>query len=190
MDHADHVALIREGISKPGGVWADFGSGGGAFTLALADVLGPGCQIYSVDKNAASLRQQARAIRSHYPAIEVRYLNADYTHQLDLPPLDGAVMANTLHFQRDKDAVLGRIRSYLQPWGRLVLVEYNLDRGNTWVPYPLSYRTWQTIARRNGLMNTRLLASRPSRFMGEIYAALSDLNPSAEDLGGESDGEI
>ena len=37
MDHTDHVNLIRAGVST-GGVWADFGSGGGAFTLALADV--------------------------------------------------------------------------------------------------------------------------------------------------------
>ena len=131
MDHADHVALIKHGIAKTGGVWADFGSGNGAFTLALADILGPGAQIYSIDKNAASLNQQARALRSRFPAVEMHYLKADYTHPLELPPLDGVVMANTLHFQRDKDPALGLIRSYLQPWGRLIVVEYNQDRGNT-----------------------------------------------------------
>jgi SAM-dependent methyltransferase len=180
MDHGDHVALIRDGISKSSGVWADFGSGSGAFTLALAEILGPGGQIYSVDKNEISLRQQARAMRARFPSIEVKYLNADYTQPLKLPPLDGAVMANTLHFQRDKDPVLGLIRSYLRPGGCLILVEYNLDRGNTWVPYPLSYKTWHTTARRSGFANTRLLARRPSRFMGEIYSAVSYLNPPAE----------
>ncbi len=30
MNHADHVALLGEGISQPGGTWADFGSGTGA----------------------------------------------------------------------------------------------------------------------------------------------------------------
>ena len=60
--------------------------------------------------------------------------------------------------------------------GRLILVEYNLDQSNTWVPYPLSYKTWEKKARRNGFVNTRLLARRPSRFMGEIYSAVSNLN--------------
>ena len=40
MNHEDHVRLLRKGIVEPGGVWADFGSGAGAFTLALADLLG------------------------------------------------------------------------------------------------------------------------------------------------------
>jgi ubiquinone/menaquinone biosynthesis C-methylase UbiE len=177
MDHADHVALIRNGIPKPGGVWADFGSGHGAFTLALAEILEPGGRIYSVDRQAAALHQQARVMRARFPDTKVKYLNADYTVRLDLPALDGAVMANTLHFQRDKDPVLTLIREYLQPWGRLILVEYNLDRGNTWVPYPLSYKTWQIMARRSGFSSTRLLAKRPSRFMGEIYSALSCLGP-------------
>jgi ubiquinone/menaquinone biosynthesis C-methylase UbiE len=176
MDHADHVALIRDGIPKSSGVWADFGSGSGAFTLALAEILEPGSHIYSVDKNAVSLQNQARAMRERYPGIEVQYLNTDYTHPLDLPPLDGAIMANSLHFQHDKDSVLAMIRGYLQPWGRLILVEYNLNQGNTWVPYPLSYKTWEMMARRNGFASTRLLARRPSRFMGEIYAALSCLS--------------
>jgi len=180
MDHADHIALIRKGIPKPGGVWADFGSGSGAFTLALAEIIGPGGRIYSVDRQATTLHQQERAMRARYPGIMVAYLNADYTDRLDLPPLDGAVMANALHFQRDKDPVLALIRGYLQPWGRLILVEYNLDRGNTWVPYPLSYKTWQILARRSGFASTQLLAKRPSRFMGEIYAALSCLTPSSD----------
>jgi ubiquinone/menaquinone biosynthesis C-methylase UbiE len=49
MNHADHVALLRAGVPGPGGVWADLGSGAGAFTLALADLIGPTGQIYSVD---------------------------------------------------------------------------------------------------------------------------------------------
>jgi SAM-dependent methyltransferase len=184
MDHADHVALIRDGIPEPGGVWADFGSGSGAFTLALADLLGPGAQVYSVDKNSTALNQQARAMRSRFPDVEVHYFNADYTNRLGFPPLDGAIMANTLHFQRHVNPILGLIRTYLRPAGRLIVVEYNLDHGNTWVPYPFSYQTWQTIARSNGFKNTRLLARRPSRFMGEIYSALNTLDSSVSEFDG------
>ncbi len=173
MDHADHMALLQGGIPGPGGVWADFGSGSGAFTLALAELVGPEGVIYSVDKNAHALRQQERAMQSRYPQHTVHYLNLDYTKSLDLPPLTGAVIANALHFQGKKDGVVQSIRRALHPGGRLILVEYNTDRGNPWVPYPLSFETWVALARRNGFAETRLLAKRPSRFLGEIYSALS-----------------
>jgi hypothetical protein len=34
--------LLRGGIHQPGGTWADFGAGTSAFTLALAELVGPG----------------------------------------------------------------------------------------------------------------------------------------------------
>ena len=172
MNHADHVALLRDGISGPG-VWADLGSGRGAFTLALADLLGPMGRIYSIDKDCGALRQQEQTMRAQFPRAAVEYLPADFTRRLDLPPLDGVVMANSLHFQRDKQSLVQLVRSYLKPGGRLILVEYNTDRGNFAVPYPLSYSTWETLARQAGFAETRLLMMRPSRFLGSIYSALS-----------------
>jgi ubiquinone/menaquinone biosynthesis C-methylase UbiE len=173
MQHEDHVALLRDGIVGPGGVWADLGSGTGAFTLALADLIGPTGEIYSVDKDRGSLKEQERAMRARFPEVVVHYLAADFSRKLELPPLDGVVMANSLHYQRDKDAVLHMVRGYLRPGGRLLLVEYNADRGNPWVPYPLSYSTWEMVARRNGFAETKLLARVPSRFLNEMYSALS-----------------
>jgi SAM-dependent methyltransferase len=173
MNHDDHVALLRPGVPEPGGRWADFGSGTGAFTLALADLLGPGGQIVSVDRDGGALRQQEAAMRARFPGVAVDYRVADFTRPLDLPPLDGIVMANALHFHRDKLPILERIRGYLRPGGRLILVEYDSDRGNPWVPYPLSYETWVALAREVGAAEVRLLATRPSRFLGRIYSALA-----------------
>ena len=82
-------------------------------------------------------------------------------------------MANSLHFLRQKDAMLQLVRSYLKPGGRLLIVEYNADRGNMWVPYPFSFRTWEVLAYKNGFSSTQLLATVPSRFFGEMYSALS-----------------
>jgi len=173
MNHNDHKQLLQKGIPGPGGVWADLGSGTGAFTLALADLIGPAGYIYSVDRDRSSLREQERTMRASFPAVRVEYILADFTQQLALPPLDGIVMANSLHFVRKKDPVLQLLHSYLRPSGRLILVEYNVDRGNPWVPYTFSYTTWEALAHHNGFTHTQLLEKRPSRFLGEIYSALS-----------------
>jgi ubiquinone/menaquinone biosynthesis C-methylase UbiE len=173
MNHADHVALLRGGLLAPGGMWADLGSGTGAFTLALAELIGPTGCIYSVDRDRGALKTQESAMRARFPGVGVQYLAADFTQRLDLPALDGVVMANSLHFHRDKAPILGWVYSYLKPGGALVIIEYNTDRGNTWVPYPFSYPNWERLARGQGFAATRLLATRPSRFLGEIYSALS-----------------
>ncbi len=173
MEHQDHVNLVRNGIGKPGGVWADFGSGSGAFTLALADLLGSSAHIYSIDQDPQTLREQSRTMHTRFPAVTVEYLTADFTQKLTLPPLDGILMANSLHFVRNKGPVLDFMHSYLRPQGRFILVEYNADRGNWWVPYSLSYQKWEELSCQHGFNQTRLLATVPSRFLGEIYSALS-----------------
>jgi SAM-dependent methyltransferase len=173
MDHAEHVRLIRDGILGGGKTWADLGSGEGAFTLALADLLGSTGLIYSVDRDGGAVQVQLRALREAFPGVGVRALVADFTKPLELPPLDGVVMANSLHFERDKPSVLQLVGGYLRPGGRFVLVEYDSDHGNRWVPFPLSFRTWTTVAAEAGLRDTRQLATIPSRFLGSIYSAVS-----------------
>lgn len=156
-------------------VWADIGSGRGAFTLALAELLGPGGQIHSVDRDAHALRVQQVSLRERFPGTLVQYHAADFTRAIDLPLLDGLVMANALHFVEDarKESVVARLKSALRPGGRFILVEYNVDRGNLWVPHPLSYPAWEGLAARCGFAGTRLLAKTPSTFLHEFYAALS-----------------
>jgi ubiquinone/menaquinone biosynthesis C-methylase UbiE len=173
LDHHDHVRLIKDGVLGGGTTWADLGSGEGAFTLALADLLGPSGSIQTVDRDARALEVQLGLLRDRFPDVPVTPLVSDFAAPLELPELDGIVMANSLHFQRDKFAILRLVRGYLRPGGRLVLVEYDSDRGNPWVPFPLSYRTWEGLADEAGFRETRLLGSVPSRFLGAIYSALS-----------------
>jgi SAM-dependent methyltransferase len=173
MDHAGHVRLIRDGVAGVGPAWADLGSGGGAFTLALADLLGPGGRIVSVDRDAGALRSQAQALRLRFPGVTVDQRVADFSRPLGLAGLDGIVMANSLHFVRDKAPVLALVRGYLREGGRLVLVEYDTDHGNPWVPYPISFATWQRLAAETGFHDARRLASVPSRFLGSIYSAIA-----------------
>jgi len=164
LNHADHVALIKDGVRERGGRWADLGAGEGAFTLALADLLGPDAQIVAVDRDA-------RALRSLAGRFETRV--ADFTKGVDLHELDGVLMANSLHFVREKEPVLQAVRGMLRPGGTLIIVEYGTDRGNAWVPHPFSYERWEAMAARAGFTGTRLLRTVPSRWLGSMYSAAS-----------------
>lgn len=176
MDHTDHVNLLCPADLPPGGAWADLGAGSGAFTLALAELLGLAAQIYAVDKDTRLLRENEVTFRRRFPGQPIRFITADITRPLELPALDGILMANSLHFQRNKEPLLQSLRGLLKPTGRFLLVEYNADHGNVWVPYPLSYPVWEQLARRCGFTHTRLLATHPSRFLHEIYSAQSTVS--------------
>ena len=170
MEHEDHVRLLREGVTR-GGTWADLGAGTGAFTVALAELVGVGGEVIAVDRDRAALRELEHALRPGGAAV--RTLAADFAKPIELPTLDGVVMANSLHFVRDKAPVLALVHRLLKPSARLLLVEYDADRGNQWVPYPLSFETWRALADASGFSGTRQLATVPSRFLRRIYSAAS-----------------
>lgn len=174
MDHKDHVDLLRPANLSQGGVWADFGAGSGAFTLALSELVGLKAEIYAVDKDRSgfgTLEQSHRALFG--TSQNIHPVRADFTGVLSLPPLDGIVMANSLHFFKDKEKVLRHVRSFLKLNGALLLVEYNVDSGNMWVPYPLSFETYKELAPRAGFTEPRLLATHSSRFLREFYSAIA-----------------
>jgi ubiquinone/menaquinone biosynthesis C-methylase UbiE len=174
MDHADHVELLKPADLPAGGTWADFGAGSGAFTLALRELVGPHANIYAVDKDARGLRDLEKAHREKFSTSQnVHSLRADFTGPLSLPPLDGIVMANSLHYFRDKLKVLRHVRSFLKVTGALLLVEYNVDSGNPWVPYPISFESYRELAPRAGFSEPELLAKTPSRFLREFYSAVT-----------------
>ena len=69
MKHADHVALIRGGVERRGTRWLELGAGDGAFTLALADLLGPGGSILAVDSDRWALAELAARLASRAPEL-------------------------------------------------------------------------------------------------------------------------
>ena len=172
MDHADHVGLLR-GAVEPGGMWADIGAGSGAFTLALADLLGPGGQIVAVDRDRPALAANAQALAAQFPDVALRTLAADFTRDLELASLDGIVMANSLHFVAPdrQTGVVTSLAAHLKAGGAFVVVEYDADSGNPWVPHPFRFDAWVAMTVAAGLIRPRWLGSVPSRFLGGIYAA-------------------
>ncbi|MEA2519261.1 MAG: hypothetical protein QOF49_1341 [Chloroflexota bacterium] len=173
MDHSDHVGLIRGGLANAGPRWLELGAGEGAFTLALADVVGPGAEITALDRDSRSLRRLAQDVARRFPDGSLATVVADFREALPAGPFDGVLAANSLHFVPDAVAILAAAREVLVPGGRLVIVEYDADRGNPWVPHPFSAERFAVLADAAGFVGPREIGRVPSRFLGAIYAALA-----------------
>jgi ubiquinone/menaquinone biosynthesis C-methylase UbiE len=186
VNQSDLVALLQDGVTERGGRWADLGAGEGAFTFALAELLGPGAHITVVDKDGRALRSLGVEMGRRYPGVTLEAKTGDFTRDLGLSVLDGVVMANSLHFVRDKAPVLDSVRAMLRPGGSLIVVEYGTDQGNPWVPHAFSYASWEKLAARAGFARTRLLRTIPSRYFGSMYSAVSENPLAREGRGAES----
>jgi ubiquinone/menaquinone biosynthesis C-methylase UbiE len=174
MDHADHVNLIKPAQLEKNASWADLGAGSGAFTFALREVLGPDSYIHAVDRDRSSLEQLKREYRSRFGNDDHLHIHiGDFSRPLDLPPLDGILAANSLHYFKDRVKALQHIRSFLKPGGKLIVIEYNVDSGNPWVPYPFSFNSFRRLATQAGFAEPQRLATHPSRFLREFYSALT-----------------
>ena len=112
---------------------------------------------------------------ARFPDVEFETRVCDLTDPPDLGPLDGMVAANSLHYvPRDRQVeAVRRLAALVRPGGRFVVVEYDADRGNPWVPHPFSFETWRQLADDAGLGDTERIGRVPSRFLGAIYAAAS-----------------
>ena len=174
MQDRDAIALISAAVTKPGGVWADLGAGSGMFTRALATLLGPPGTVYAVDSDPGALRELDRSVAATAPGATVRTIIGDFTGPIDLPPLDGVLVANALHYvpYADQPTVMGRIASLLTDGAPIVVVEYDRRHANQWVPYPITPATLTELARDAGLSMPTLLGTRPSRYSGAMYSAV------------------
>ena len=170
MNDRDALSLLSAAVpAAEGQVWADLGAGTGVFTRALLSLVGPAGHVFAVDEDDRALG----AIRA-LASARITVLCEDVAQPLALPPLDGVVMANVLHFVADARAVLPRMVRLLRPGGRLVLIEYEGRRPGPWTPYPVPMARFREMAAVSGLGEPRIAAVRPSRFGGQIYAAVAE----------------
>ncbi|HEY3334995.1 MAG TPA: class I SAM-dependent methyltransferase [Candidatus Limnocylindrales bacterium] len=171
MQHEDHVALIRAGVEGAGSRWLELGAGDGEFTLALADLLGGTGDIVALDLDRWALVELAGRLDQRFPDTTLETVTGDFTASLPPGPFDGVLAANSLHFVERVAPVLAAIHHVLVPDGRLVIVEYDADRGNPWVPHPISFARLGGLVRGAGFTEPALLHRVPSRFLGSIYGA-------------------
>jgi trans-aconitate methyltransferase len=165
--------LLSPALAQTTGVWADLGCGDGVFTRLLAELLPVGSLVYAVDRDAAALRRLQQALAVSDTGVTVHLRQADFTHPLDLSPLDGMLLANSLHFVRHKESTMRSLVPLLKPAGRLVVIEYNTRRGNGAVPFPLPEEEFLALAATVGLVQAEIRTRAPSTFLGEMYTGVA-----------------
>jgi trans-aconitate methyltransferase len=168
----DAVALIggrRIGGDQPA-IWADLGCGDGTFTRALATLLPAGSVIHAVDQHARALRQ----VPGEHAGVSIVTHLADFS----IPPwpfdaLVGLLLANSLHYVRDQAAFIRACEPAMRHPRRFLIVEYDTDRANRWVPYPLSRTALEKLFADAGYSTIAFLGSQASRYQrAELYGAL------------------
>lgn len=150
--------------------WADLGCGNGTFTLALATLMQPESIIYAIDSNASSLKQ----IPSSYHSIKIEKQKIDFVNEnLNLKNLDGILMANSLHYVKDKKSLLKKLLEKMKENGSFLIVEYDTEIPvPRWVPYPTSFSALKELFIEIGYTNIQKLHERKSVYSKMMYSAL------------------
>ena len=162
--------------SSAGGTWADIGAGEGAFTLALADLLGPGGRIVAVDRDAARAPDErgpgAEAVPGHGPddarrgpdrtAGTPRARRARRGQQPPLRPRASDRSRSSGPLPDTSGRAAGSSSSNTTP-----IAATRTSR------IPFSAASWRGLAAEAGLVETTAIGRVPSRFLGAIYSAVS-----------------
>lgn len=172
MEHAHAVDLLRKGVcaaARPQ-QWADLGCGTGTFTMALADLLPAGSLIHAMDRDRSALAQ----VPSSFGGTRMIKFEGDFVRDpLPASELDGILLANALHFAKDQPAFIRKAAACLKPGGRFLLVEYDTDTPNSWVPYPLSRTRAVDLFQGARFDHVAPLGERPSAFGGaRLYSLM------------------
>jgi ubiquinone/menaquinone biosynthesis C-methylase UbiE len=175
MELSTAITLIKKGVidSKAGQVWADLGAGTGLFTKALSALLPNGSTIYAIDRDSKAIS----GIVISTGQVILKKIAMDFVHdQLKTEHLDGILMANALHFVREKSSFLKKVKQTLKASGKIIIIEYNREHSNAWVPYPISYQSLEHLAHDVGA-EVEKIGSTPSKYQeANIYSALLTFN--------------
>jgi len=149
--------------------WADLGCGDGTFTVALASVLAPGSIIHAMDRDSSVLR----GIPSVHNEVRITTHVGDFSHPWPFTDVDGILMANSLHYVEHQAVFIRSCERQMNARRRFLIVEYDTDKANAWVPYPLSRTRLKSLFARVDCPGAVFLHSRPSVYRrAPLYSAL------------------
>lgn len=166
MEVSEARSLIQKANpDRKKSTWMDLGCGEGTFTYALAGLLSQESKITAIDKSFQRFERLNNG-------CEIIFEQADF-EQLSLTSYypDGILMANSLHYVRDQLSFIKRLKIALNANGKILLVEYDTDVPNQWVPNPIGFRFAKTLFQAAGFSEIQLLGERKSIYRKEkIYA--------------------
>lgn len=169
MTTTEAIALIQTAIPVKGkSTWIDLGCGAGTFTYALADLLGADSKIIAIDR----LNQHLGSKRGQ---VAIEFKQADFENQaLSFNNMDGILIANALHYVKDQSEFIKNIKPWLTDNGQLILIEYDTDRGNQWVPFPITFEKAQLLLTEAGFKDVKKIGEKDSLFRSDkIFACMA-----------------
>ena len=171
MTLQDAVTLIKNKniISGTTGAWANLGYSSELFTYVLAGLLSEESTIYAIDKQIASF-----STNTSCKGATIKLLELDFEKEtLPTKNLNGIMMANSLHFVKHKKDFLEEMKSCLKEHGYFLIVEYDTEIPNHWVPYPVSFLSLKNIFSDASFTSGSKINERPSAFnRGNLYSAM------------------
>ncbi len=157
------IQLAFNKMSEPQ-EWTDLGCGRGTFTYALANLLPDRSKIHAIDSKPQKLKNTTN--------VEIQFIQADFQNdELDLPKLDGILMANSIHYVGEKSLLLDKLIGLLKEDGQFVIVEYDTSNANTWVPYPINFISLLELFKTKGFKAEKIGERRSIYGRANIYAS-------------------
>ena len=164
MSHEEAVSFIKGAITGEAiQYWADLGCGTGTFTRALVALLPVGSHVTAVDRELQNLKME-----------EIDFVQANFEgDELELSDLDGVLIANALHYVLDKKALIKKLEPMFGGGPRFIIIEYDTERSNNWVPYPITFQKLKDLFAGLGYRRIVKLKERRSAYgAGNMYCTL------------------
>lgn len=129
---SDPEKVISEMFITEGMTVADFGSGAGFYTLALAKKVGPYGRVFAIDSNPDFLRRiKNEATRKGFQNVEVVQgdLESKKGSGLVSASVDRIVIANTLFSLDNLDEIVLEAKRVIKHDGKVVVIDWNESYG-------------------------------------------------------------
>lgn len=129
---SDPEKVIEQVKVGEGMIVADFGSGAGFYTLALARKVGPYGRVFAIDAHPEYLRKvKNEAVKSGHQQVEVIQgdLETPKGSGLVSASVDRIVIANTLFTLENLDQIVLEAKRVLKHNGKVVVIDWNESYG-------------------------------------------------------------